>query len=91
VFSVKAEKAMAQSPFFSASCPAFSSTRGNGTVPLNQNLIQSRRRSFHRAGCYIRILECAGLLAVTVRSDSDHPIIENSQRWLREAIATVSA
>jgi hypothetical protein len=46
VFSVKAEKAMAQSPFFSASCPVICSTRGNGTVPLNQNLIQSPRRSF---------------------------------------------
>jgi hypothetical protein len=61
VFSVEAEKAMAQSPFFSASCLVCGGTRSNGTVPLNQNLIQSRRRSFHRTGCYSRILECAGL------------------------------
>ncbi|KFX62310.1 hypothetical protein A8H39_22040 [Paraburkholderia fungorum] len=40
---------MAQSPFFSASCLALGGTRCNGTVPLNQNLIQSRRRSFNRS------------------------------------------
>ncbi|CAH2920126.1 MAG: hypothetical protein CPSOU_3641 [uncultured Paraburkholderia sp.] len=46
VFSVEAEKAMAQSPFFSAWCLASGGTRCYGTVPFNQTLIQRRRRSF---------------------------------------------
>jgi hypothetical protein len=81
---------MAQSPFFSASRLAAGRTRCNGTVPLNQNLIQSRRRSF-TVPCryYGRTPECAGLHAAAARSD--HPIVENSQRGSREAIATVSA
>jgi hypothetical protein len=45
---------MAQSPFFSASCLATGGTRCNGTVPLNQNLIQSRRRSFTVPGRLVR-------------------------------------
>ncbi|HYS67877.1 MAG TPA: hypothetical protein VEN30_29215 [Paraburkholderia sp.] len=81
---------MAQSPFFSASCLASNGTRSNGTVPLNQNLIQvDGVLSPCRAGCYGRTPECAELPAAAAHSD--HPIVENSQRWSREAIAIVSA
>jgi hypothetical protein len=81
---------MAQSPFFSASCLASNGTRNHGTVPVNQNLIQvDGFLSPCRAGCCGRTPERAELPAAAARSD--HPIVENSQRWSREAIAIVSA
>ncbi|TFE45856.1 hypothetical protein E2553_13005 [Paraburkholderia dipogonis] len=65
---------MAQSPFFSASCLVSTAAHAaNGTVPLNQNLIQSRG-----ALSPCRLLrphpECARFLAAAAHSD--HPIVE---------------
>jgi hypothetical protein len=60
-------------------------------VPLNQNLIQSRRRSFAVPFATASSLNVPASFAAAARSDSDHPINENSQRWPCEAIATVSA
>jgi hypothetical protein len=81
---------MAQSPFFSASCPVFAAACAvNGTVPRNQNLIQKPTAFFHRAGCYGRTPNAPGSLLLPriqiIRS------LKNSQRWPREAIATMGA
>ncbi|RZF31034.1 hypothetical protein EVC45_03520 [Paraburkholderia sp. UYCP14C] len=57
------------------------STRSNGTVPVNQNLIQGRRRSFTvpvATAASMNVPDSVVFFAAAAHSD--HPIIETSQR-----------
>jgi len=57
------------------------STRSNGTVPVNQNLIQGRRRSFTvpvATAAPMNVPDSVVFFAAAAHSD--HPIIETSQR-----------
>jgi hypothetical protein len=56
-------------------------TRSNGTVPVKQNLIQSRRRSFTVAVATAASVNVPGSVRFfAAAAHSDHPIIETSQR-----------
>ncbi|WP_153041055.1 hypothetical protein [Paraburkholderia monticola] len=60
---------------------AFDGTRSNGTVPVKQNLIQSRRRSFTVPVATAASVNVPGSVRFfAAAAHSDHPIIETSQR-----------
>jgi hypothetical protein len=55
--------------------------RSNGTVPVKQNLIQSRRRSFTVSVATAASVNVPGSVRFfAAAAHSDHPIIETSQR-----------